>query len=596
MPTPGAAPSPDISRETALRSKDALVAAGPSHEKAAKVKAKVEEGRAAGQGAMESLDSALSTQAEKIDPAEATKIVKEKYGNDPQLARSTSLAFKLIDGGYAGLNTAAFAVDVPSDRAEVRAFVESVIYTDPQLGAIFNAFAPITNAAAREAAMQDLIDKNPGLLAAVKKRYLEWQSESAALTDEVAPARAEAQRLGVEEKDLRKQQADKKQALETAKAHKQSFDNKTGEPYDTLKRLTDNLEPMRVDLETRQSEKTFLMGEQARINGDIQRLTGRTLNPRDAESLRLLRANLVNISGQKLRTQTRLTELENQIRLQQDLQAESDGGAAETITRLKSELGTLNPQVGEVTIRRKAAEAALATKKASPGGALAERGKRIIQDGVGDYLKAEMQTAETTSQEMYQAEIDAATDAGTKAVAEQKKNRWTGADGKTDKDLVNPDWGVYLDKTRGPKEVLGHMLGAQFIKDKGYNPLALTPTQATEVNNYVSEKLANQAFVDSQIPGAVQALIAARLRSGAKLTEAEGNYIMENPATVGAIDAAVASNKVLKDRIDKLKKDGVIPKTFVEFLKEKKGPVLIAWLVFIFGTFGAGALVVNHIK
>ena len=477
---------------------------------------------------------------------------------------------------------------VVDPSADVVKWADQVWSLDPKISAVL----PPPGTPERVAAIKELLEE-PDLRESIRGQFASTFSETAKLPDEVTAAQQEEQRLKDKQTELETTRRNKNSEKSAKERHQAEFDNPNikGGVGEELANLNDNLAQTRQNrYEANLEVNTYRQS----LEGKIKAKVGKT-----GDDLKAIEDVITTIRQGLAVAEGKLENADKDIARQTELTKEKANLPGE-IRTLESEIVGLDGQVNQTQTEKLLATATreekqLARKQAEEG--FKDKVKGIVGSGVTEYTKKKLEEAQEADAAMRQEKIDKAQTAGEKAVAEQEKYRYVDADGKPDKAKIEPDWTVLMAPAGGAKEVLKVMLREQFIKDKGYNPVALTPAQSKERDDWVKDRMSDQAFVDTQLPGAVESLIAARLRSGAKLTEGEAYAILSNPATAGAIDAAVNRNDALKKAMDELKKNGKMEQGVVEYLKRQSKGDLLKWLVLIFGSFGiVGIILSKHLK
>jgi hypothetical protein len=562
MPTPGAAPSPDFGAPKATLEAAVLptsILNKPGHETALALSNDVEVAKAAGKGVIEGLDESLAAK-QGINRTESKRIIAEN-GGDPNVAVAEDLPGKLIEGGFSSLD-ATPGVGGKSQQDIARELAVTGIRADPQIRNILDSITdPVEKAAVEKAYLE-----NPRTLEAIKARYRQAFPEGATVVDEVTPAEKEVKRL------------------ETERAAKETERDRLAKELQEAEERKSKYEDPSIGVPKARARLTLAEIRMKKLEGDVRRLLDQEgkLRPGDTVVKEDLNRQMLEVTTQMTTATDEINACNDEINIDgtiRDLQVARD--AAETGL---TEAAT-NKNTAQVALDVKAKERDIARA------ALKAKAKTIISDGVKDYVRAEAQDAETARQARLTAEANATTDAGEKAVVNQEKSRYDkvgGKPGEVDVVLEENDWLKFMDPTKGPKANLKDWLTAEAAKDK-----SLTTAVARAV--FVDSRMNNQAFVDKMLPRVSQATIAARLRSGHVLTEGEGEFIINNAAIMGekVIDHALDQNQNLKKEIDALKKKGVIHRSVLEFLKEKKGKDLIKWLLIIFGTAGLATMAIN---
>jgi prefoldin subunit 5 len=482
--------------------------------------------------------------------------------------------------------------DVPS--AEVIAWADKILSLGPSAGALPDNSTP-AGAAARAETIKKILQQNPDLTDAIRNQFISTFAEGSNLPDEVTAAKLQEQKLIDKYEALRETKGKKGTDLRTKQNHQDEFDHPTEPSHDDpskpgvgkeLEDLNAKIEELRrtkgdaaAEATALEKKKRTLMSEKASLSGDAA--------TKKQEEIDVINGRLtaVKASGD---------EAAKDIARQEELSREK-ANLSNDMAKLTTEIADLDREMNQTQTERLMAAATreqkqIARRQAEQ--AFADKVDGVVGRGVIEWATTKLEEAQKIEANMRQKKIDEAKTAAEKAVAEQEMYRYVDKDGKPNRIPIEKDWKIYKDKTKGAREVLRGMLTDQLAKDNKLNPRH--PVDKAKLDILVNERMSDQVFVDAQLDGVVESLIAARLRSGEKLTDGEGYYILSNPATEGAIDAAILRNDKLKQKMDELKASGKMERGIMEFLKSQSGPNMLKWLLFIFGTAGVGGILLAN--
>jgi hypothetical protein len=507
------------------------------------------------------------TGAKDRDPEEMTRFSTANKGET--LARDY-----LGEGGYDALN--------PAQQTELRRQAEDVLTLDPQMEA-----ALPTNPAARERMIVDLL-KQEGAITEIRARYNQVFSEQARLTNEATAAEAGYREAEAEETRLQREVTRNSNDLATTVAALDRFRPGATDARD-LDRLNGQYSRLQEQLESEQ-ELTNDLGRRIRNQEDRR---DRTTDP---AIIAQIETDILAKNGDRDTHRAEARRISRQMAKRDELQAEKARLEAEK-QKLEEEAPKLAKQHQEALRKKLELQATrdlAIDARANSEQAFVDSINNIVGAGIAKYLEGQLEQADAVRIKLNNEDIAKTTDAIEKAlkieaatIYRKGKKFSTRYDGKsTDASMADL---VSTDPTRGPDAVLRSMLTPVLQEEIRTGRLVLKPGETFD--DVLKARMDDKEFVGRMRPVAIEALVAARVKTG-RLTKEEATIIVNSDWGAGLIDRAKSLNSGTEQAIQQLREQGTISSDLMASLKKMEPGMVLKILLALFG--GAVGFAITH--